>query len=265
MGGYPVPVSPARTAGKPSRISSLGTHPGGTPGTTERAPEMRLHVSVVWTQWALPVRFWFWPVRKDLAFGMEIGPLQLMWTRDKQSKTEEAPAMRGPMDNTRGREMHQDQINHQRIVAQLLQIYDRAPCRSCGASRLDCSKIRERGGDDAIVECCFPTCDHSIAPGKIHDLIRQVEFGQVREPKPEAKRKRPRPVIPLPPGVVRWLTTDEAVEVIVAGDHPEVGAGSLGHDVALIELLRTGRVLAARLSDGRLAFTTNEETSMEDK
>lgn len=69
---------------------------------------------------------------------------------------------------------------------------------------------------------------------------------------------------PLPPDA-RWLTTDEAVEAIVTGDHPEAEAGSLEQDAALIELLRTGRVLASRLSDGRLAFTTNEETSMEDK
>lgn len=115
--------------------------------------------------------------------------------------------MRGPADNILGREMHQDQINHQRVIAQLLQIYDRAPCRSCGTSRLDCSRIRERGGDDAIVGCCFPTCDHSIAPSRIRDLIQQVESGQVREPEPETKCKRSSPYWYLNQGVY-WLNRD---------------------------------------------------------
>ena len=40
---------------------------------------MRFHVRVIWTQWRVGV--WWWPVKKDLAFGIEFGPVHLIWTR----------------------------------------------------------------------------------------------------------------------------------------------------------------------------------------
>jgi len=36
-------------------------------------------VSVVWTNWY--VGFWFWPVSKDLTFGVNFGPVTAYWTR----------------------------------------------------------------------------------------------------------------------------------------------------------------------------------------
>jgi hypothetical protein len=40
---------------------------------------MKVRVRVIWTQWYLGV--WWWPVRKDLAFGLLLGPLSFTWTR----------------------------------------------------------------------------------------------------------------------------------------------------------------------------------------
>lgn len=40
---------------------------------------MRFRVRVIWTQWRIGV--WWWPVKKDRAFGIEIGPVHLIWTR----------------------------------------------------------------------------------------------------------------------------------------------------------------------------------------
>lgn len=42
---------------------------------------MKLRARVIWTEWALPLRVWWWPVRKDLAFGLEVGPVHLMPVR----------------------------------------------------------------------------------------------------------------------------------------------------------------------------------------
>jgi hypothetical protein len=44
-----------------------------------------LRCRVLWTQWALPLRVWWWPVPKDRAFGIEIGPVHLYWTRDRSA------------------------------------------------------------------------------------------------------------------------------------------------------------------------------------
>jgi hypothetical protein len=58
----------------------------------------------------------------------------------------------------------------------------------------------------------------------------------------------------LPPGA-RVLTADEAVELLVTGDHSDAGSGTLALDSALIEALRGGLMVACRLPDGRIAFT----------
>lgn len=58
----------------------------------------------------------------------------------------------------------------------------------------------------------------------------------------------------LPPGA-RILPADEAVELLVTGDHPQAGAGSLALDGALVAALRDGLVVACQLPDGQIAFT----------
>lgn len=72
------------------------------------------------------------------------------------------------------------------------------------------------------------------------------------------------PEISLPEDA-QVLTTEEAVAVIESGDHPEAGAGSPAFDAALIQGLRTGRLMAARLPDGRLALarTTAPSTQVD--
>jgi len=57
----------------------------------------------------------------------------------------------------------------------------------------------------------------------------------------------------LPPGA-RPLTADEAVELLVVGEHRESGSGTIALDSALIEGLRGGLIMACQLSDGRIAF-----------
>lgn len=37
-------------------------------------------VRVIWTQWYFGV--WWWPVRKDLAWGVLLGPMSVTWLRD---------------------------------------------------------------------------------------------------------------------------------------------------------------------------------------
>lgn len=59
--------------------------------------------------------------------------------------------------------------------------------------------------------------------------------------------------VPVPPGA-ELLTPDEAVQAITTQDHPEAASGGIELDGALIELIRAGRVVAARFADGRLAF-----------
>jgi hypothetical protein len=58
----------------------------------------------------------------------------------------------------------------------------------------------------------------------------------------------------VPPGA-RLLTTDEAIELIAAGEHPEAATGNVHLDAALIDTLRSGIVVACRMPDGRLAFS----------
>jgi len=58
----------------------------------------------------------------------------------------------------------------------------------------------------------------------------------------------------LPPGA-RPLTADEAVDMLVTGEHPESDSGTITLDSTLIEGLRGGLIVACELSDGRIAFT----------
>jgi hypothetical protein len=62
---------------------------------------------------------------------------------------------------------------------------------------------------------------------------------------------------PLPPGA-RLLSTDEAVERIVAGDHGEAALSSVALDGTLVEMLRDGELRAILHADGCLAFTRVE-------
>jgi hypothetical protein len=71
--------------------------------------------------------------------------------------------------------------------------------------------------------------------------------GQHQEPAP--------PGLPQLPSGARLLTTDEAIALIVTGDHPQSDVGSLPLDAAFIDALRLGVLVACRLPDGRLAFT----------
>lgn len=62
------------------------------------------------------------------------------------------------------------------------------------------------------------------------------------------------PLPQLPPGA-RLLSADEAVDALVAGDHPSSRHGGLDLDGALIDGIRNGQILACRLADGQIAFT----------
>lgn len=39
-------------------------------------------VRVIWTQWSIGL--WWWPVKKDLAMGVQFGPVHVIWTIDKE-------------------------------------------------------------------------------------------------------------------------------------------------------------------------------------
>ena len=72
------------------------------------------------------------------------------------------------------------------------------------------------------------------------------------EQQPEAPAQTGQPQ--APPGG-RLLTVDEAIELIVIGEHPEAATGNVHLDAALIDTLRSGIVVACRMPDGRLAFS----------
>lgn len=40
---------------------------------------VRFRARITWTQWY--VGLWWWPVREDLALGVNLGPLSLTWSR----------------------------------------------------------------------------------------------------------------------------------------------------------------------------------------
>ena len=58
----------------------------------------------------------------------------------------------------------------------------------------------------------------------------------------------------LPPGA-RLLSADEAVDLLVTGEHPQAGSGTVVLDSALIDALRHGLIVACQLPDGQIAFT----------
>ncbi|WP_018640244.1 hypothetical protein [Parafrankia elaeagni] len=62
------------------------------------------------------------------------------------------------------------------------------------------------------------------------------------------------PAHPAPPPGGRLLTPDEAAHLITTGDHPGAARGSLALDAALLTALHTGRITAAQMPDGSLAF-----------
>ncbi len=58
----------------------------------------------------------------------------------------------------------------------------------------------------------------------------------------------------LPPGS-RLLSADEAVDLLVASDHPDAATGTLALDDALIGAIRAGLIVACLLPNGQIAFT----------
>jgi hypothetical protein len=58
----------------------------------------------------------------------------------------------------------------------------------------------------------------------------------------------------LPPGA-RLLSADEAVDLLVTGDHPQAGSATVVLDSALIDALRHGLIVACQLPNGQIAFT----------
>lgn len=69
---------------------------------------------------------------------------------------------------------------------------------------------------------------------------------------------------PSVPEGATLLTADQAVEAIVQGDHPEAESGGVVMDASLVEAIRAGEIVCARLSDGRLAFTKAEGKPVSD-
>ncbi len=55
----------------------------------------------------------------------------------------------------------------------------------------------------------------------------------------------------------RYLAADDAAHLIATGDHAGGQRPDLAVDLGLIDALRSGRILAARMPDGTLAFTHN--------
>ncbi|EFC84501.1 hypothetical protein [Parafrankia sp. EUN1f] len=62
--------------------------------------------------------------------------------------------------------------------------------------------------------------------------------------------------VDMPPGAVA-VTADELAAILARGGHPDDGAGTADLGAALVDLVRTGRLLAVRLPDSRLAFSPN--------
>jgi len=58
----------------------------------------------------------------------------------------------------------------------------------------------------------------------------------------------------LPPGA-RLLTADEAVDLLVTGDHPDSDTGTVTLDGALIGAIRSGLIAACQLANGQIGFT----------
>jgi hypothetical protein len=62
----------------------------------------------------------------------------------------------------------------------------------------------------------------------------------------------------LPPGA-RLLSPDEAVYLLVTGEHPDSDTGTVALDSALIEGIRSGLIVACRLANGQIGFTRRTE------
>lgn len=85
-------------------------------------------------------------------------------------------------------------------------------------------------------------------------------LGHAHRPEADADW-RDRPGLPsIPPGG-RLLAADEAVSLLVMGDHSESRDGSLAIDAALIEAIRQGHIVACLFGDGRVAFTPATQQS----
>ncbi|MEU6022595.1 hypothetical protein [Micromonospora sp. NPDC047134] len=65
---------------------------------------------------------------------------------------------------------------------------------------------------------------------------------------------------PAVPAGGRLLSADEAVDLLVSGDHPDSRLGSVAVDATLVEALRDGRIIACLLVNGQLAFTPTPHT-----
>jgi hypothetical protein len=58
----------------------------------------------------------------------------------------------------------------------------------------------------------------------------------------------------LPPGA-RLLSPDEAVDLLVTGEHPDSDTGTVALDSALVDGIRSGLIVACQLANGQISFT----------
>jgi hypothetical protein len=84
--------------------------------------------------------------------------------------------------------------------------------------------------------------------------VQAMVTSMVGSTRPGDERLEASPLPALPPGG-RLLSADEAVDLLVTGDHPDSRRGSLILDAAMIEALRAGQIVACLLADGQIAFT----------
>lgn len=62
-----------------------------------------------------------------------------------------------------------------------------------------------------------------------------------------------------PPPGSRLIDANELAAILAAHAHPDDGAGPAEMDEALLHLVRTGEIVAARFPDGRLAFSKADQ------
>lgn len=130
-----------------------------------------------------------------------------------------------------------------------------------GAQRGDRYLVLRVAGDtvDLLLSRTGPTHPAAVAaPQPAHDARgpASVSAGaagaSAGPPRPDGTAETCPPALPLG---ARLLSADEAVELLVAGDHHGSDRGALDLDGALIDALRDGQILACLFADGRLAFT----------
>lgn len=101
--------------------------------------------------------------------------------------------------------------------------------------------------DDAFLSQPRGDSDHARQPG-------QASVGAQLHPGDGVDRLNT-PGLPQVPAGGRLLPADEAVELLVTGNHPDSGRGNLLLDAALVHGIRSGHIVACLLIDGRIVFT----------